>query len=351
MKFITPKQAAVKLKTSENTVIRLCESGRILGAEKLMDLWSIPERITVITDDRARIKRIRNNRIKLMILAVITILILAMIACVVVAAVGSSMKGNTPEEVLQQPSIEKFPQSFGKIKHSPPPEGQAAHQYEYLYPDMYSYTEDVQTDVPKSVYLTFDDGPSDRTLEILDTLKKHDIKATFFVIGKEAEKRPDVLKRILAEGHTIGIHSYNHNYTQIYASVEDYLDDFAKTFDYIYKTVGVKCNIFRFPGGSNTKHNKDIRAELTAEMKRRGFTYYDWNVSSDDVSNNECEPENITNNILSSLHSGTNSIVLMHDAKPKISTAQSLDATISGLLSQGYELYRLTNSVKPVQFT
>jgi len=159
-------------------------------------------------------------------------------------------------------------------------------EYQKLYPDMYTKLAKATKTESKTVYLTFDDGPSNRTVEILDILKKEDIKATFFIIGKEGEKEKDLLKRMADEGHSIGIHTYSHIYSSIYDSVENYLGDFNQTYQLIYDTTGMKPKIFRFPGGSINKYNAQDYEEIIAEMTRRGFTYYDWNASDGDANSN-----------------------------------------------------------------
>ena len=102
----------------------------------------------------------------------------------------------------------------------------------------------------------------------------------------KSERGQEILRRIAEEGHTIGIHTDSHQYRSIYASVEAYLEDFEKVFRKVYEITGVKPEIFRFPGGSVNGYNGAIYQELIAEMMRRGFSYYDWNVSSADATGN-----------------------------------------------------------------
>jgi len=128
----------------------------------------------------------------------------------------------------------------------------------------------------KICYLTFDDGPdAENTAYILDVLKEHNAKATFFVVYKDYKEERALYKRIAEEGHTIGVHTASHNYNKIYASVEDYLDDFERCSEQIESVTGVKPEIFRFPGGSVNSYNAGIYQEIIAEMVRRGYTYYD----------------------------------------------------------------------------
>lgn len=224
------------------------------------------------------------------------------------------------------------------------------YSYQSKYPELYCTTSQAKSNNDKVVYLTFDDGPSDLTITNLNILKAADVKATFFVVGAYAEKRKDILQRMVDEGHTIGIHTYSHVYRDIYSSVDSYLDDFAKTYDVIYEATGVAPSIFRFPGGSNTDFNEDIRDELITELNRRGFTYYDWNISSGDATSKNFTPNEIENNVLSTLNSNGESIVLMHDLDSKKSTSLALESMIENIKQQGYRLDKLDNTVEPIQF-
>src|SRR5699024_5238173 len=102
----------------------------------------------------------------------------------------------------------------------------------------------------KAVYLTFDDGPSENTGRILDILKQYNIKATFFVTGNNQE-HDDMIKRAFDEGHSIGLHTYTHDYASVYASEEAYFDDLKKISDLVESIIGQKSYLIRFPGGSS----------------------------------------------------------------------------------------------------
>jgi peptidoglycan/xylan/chitin deacetylase (PgdA/CDA1 family) len=202
----------------------------------------------------------------------------------------------------------------------------------------------------KLVYLTFDDGPSHTTSEILDILAEEKVHATFFVLGSTiTEEGEACLKKMVEEGHTIGIHTYSHNYKKIYSSVEDFLDDFYKVYHQIYEITGIKVNIFRFPWGSKNSYNKRIHDELVAEMERRGFTYYDWNVSAEDSVGNPTA-YGIKNNVLNNLDKFNSPIILMHDASINSLTADTLPDILDYILNQGYEFDTLDHR-KPYQFS
>ena len=128
---------------------------------------------------------------------------------------------------------------------------------------------------PKTMYLTFDDGPSEEnTAAVLDILKEYNIQATFFVVGENVRRHPEVARRIVEEGHTIGIHCNRHEYGELYESVDSYLADFREAHDAVYEVTGVEAKLFRFPGGSLNSYNKDVYEEIIAEMTEKGFIYF-----------------------------------------------------------------------------
>lgn len=225
--------------------------------------------------------------------------------------------------------------------------------YMELYPDLYAenppaaFKEDNGT-----VYLTFDDGPSDRTLDILEILDRYDIKATFFFSGGNGEKEQDIMKRAAEAGHTVGVHSISHDYEKVYANVESYLDDFYETYMSIYNATGIKPQIFRFPGGSINNYNRFTYMQIIAEMTRRGFVYYDWNVSGEDAVHG-ANWTSIYNNIISGIQSNTadRAIVLLHDSQSKEATVLVLEDVIDKLLADGYKFDKLDNTVNPATFT
>lgn len=222
-------------------------------------------------------------------------------------------------------------------------------EYQKLYPDMYVSLAEETKSVPKTVYLTFDDGPSSRTAEILDILKNEDIKATFFIIGKEGNKQKELLERIAEEGHTLGVHTYSHIYDSIYKSVESFLEDFSETYHLIYETTGVRPEVFRFPGGSVNTYNAQFYEEIISELTRRGFTYYDWNASSGDAVP-KATANTVLSNAIQSSAGKDRVILLMHDSIGKSYTVAALLGIIEYFRAQGYEFDRITNDVTPIAF-
>ena len=144
----------------------------------------------------------------------------------------------------------------------------------------------VNVSVPKgdmTAYLSFDDGPNIKyTEQILDVLKEYDIKATFFLLGKYIKMYPDLARRIKEEGHVIGCHSYDHNYSYLYASEENILADLDKWEAAAENALGAvpEWRLYRFPGGSLTA--KDNRGILKEALGYRGYRGYDWNALNND---------------------------------------------------------------------
>lgn len=221
--------------------------------------------------------------------------------------------------------------------------------YQSLYPDMCVEAPVLYRDMPKTVYLSFDDGPSSVTEKNLDILKEKQVPATFFVTGANSEANPDILCRIVAEGHTLGIHTYSHKYDDIYASVEAYLEDFYKIWNYVYETTGEKPTVFRFAGGSINAYNRGIYQDIVAEMLRRGFTYYDWNVSSGDASKNITALQ-ILHNVTDYIERHDSAVVLMHDREDNALTSSVLAEMIDSISASGYRFSRLRNDIRPVTF-
>ncbi len=199
---------------------------------------------------------------------------------------------------------------------------------------------------PKTMYLTFDDGPSEEnTAAVLDILKAHDIKATFFLVGENVERHPDMARRIVEEGHTVGIHCYRHDYKEVYASVDAYLEDFQKAYDVILETTGVEVQLYRFPGGSINSYNKEVYKDIIARMTEKGYIYFDWNASLEDAVKHSTPSKLVENGVKSTL--GRRKVVMLcHDIV--YNTTQCLEDLLDSLPE--YKMEPLTAEVKPVQF-
>lgn len=199
---------------------------------------------------------------------------------------------------------------------------------------------------PKTMYLTFDDGPSaENTNRVLDVLKERDIKATFFLIGENVRKHPEVAKRIVEEGHAIGIHCDNHDYDVIYASVENYVQDFETARQTVFEVTGLDVKIFRFPGGSINAHNKAVREEIITAMTEQGYIYFDWNASLEDAVR-DVSPEELVKTGVETTLGRKRVVMLAHDVV--YNTGIGLNDLLDSLPE--YKMMPLTEEVEPIQF-
>lgn len=184
----------------------------------------------------------------------------------------------------------------------------------------------------KVIYLTFDDGPSDRvTPKILDVLKKEKVPATFFIVGAQAEKRKDILKRIFAEGHSIGVHSYSHKYEDIYSSADALLDDIEKCNEVICSVTGKFTNIYRFPGGSF-----NVAPEFVEAVKNKGYKCVDWNASFRDSELKDITAGKLYTAALNTISNPNRIVMLAHDTTDKTETVEALKEVIRHFKKKGY---------------
>lgn len=218
--------------------------------------------------------------------------------------------------------------------------------YAALYPDMYVTTPASYNYEEGTIYLTFDDGPSQYTYGILDYLSRYKVKATWFVVPSRQEWCYKALKAISDAGHTVAVHSATHEYETIYASVEAYLEDFHEAWDIVREATGQTPQVFRFAGGSNNVYNVDTREAIIKEMTRRGFRFFDWNVDSGDVAG--ANWQQMYNSIPRDCHNVKRPVVLFHDTMQ--STLYVIEDVLKVLVNEGYKFDAIRNDTEPVQF-
>lgn len=201
----------------------------------------------------------------------------------------------------------------------------------------------------RKVYLTFDDGPSSNTGRILDILAEYNVKATFFVVGKEEEQYQSLYNRIVDEGHTLAMHSYSHKYYEIYQSKESYVEDLTKLQEFLYDTTGVWCRYCRFPGGSSNKVSKVDMHELIAYLDEQDMTYFDWNIVSGDATSDYISAGDIIRNCTRRLGEFDEAVILMHDAAEKDSTVEALPGLIEQIQAmENTEIVPITDDTEPI---
>ncbi len=184
----------------------------------------------------------------------------------------------------------------------------------------------------KCVYLTFDDGPSDRvTPKILDILQEENVKATFFIVGKMAERRKYIVERQFNEGHTIGVHSYSHEYADIYSSREKLIADIDRCNEIIKDITGQYSNVYRFPGGSFW-----VKKGLIDAVTEHGMRYVDWNASLRDAELVNAKPSELLNAAINTPANRDHIVMLAHDTTDKTSTVQALKSIIDYYKDKDY---------------
>ena len=193
----------------------------------------------------------------------------------------------------------------------------------------------------RTVYITFDDGPSMNTERILDILAERGAAATFFVTAQEEEREylARLINRIIDEGHSLGLHSLTHNFAEIYASPEAYLRDIDELRGLIEEISGYRPSIVRFPGGSSTINAApETIAAIQSELTRRGYIWYDWDICTEDSGANPRPAEAIARSIIEGvLEQGGGIIVLCHDNRTPTTTPDAIGIAIDALMPQGFK--------------
>ena len=201
----------------------------------------------------------------------------------------------------------------------------------------------------KRAFLTFDDGPSEVTNQILDTLKQEKVKATFFVLGSNVKALPNVVKRIYDEGHYIANHGYSHVYSKIYASPQTVLDEFNQCNDAVKEAIQVpeyNSHLFRFPGGLAGGKYATIKNEANELLKQNEVMHVDWNSLTGDAETNNLSIEFELQRLRETSEGKNSLIILMHDAQAKKTTADALPNIIAYLKEQGYKFESFYNIIK-----
>lgn len=195
----------------------------------------------------------------------------------------------------------------------------------------------------KWVCLTFDDGPSKTTPDVLAALNAAGVHGTFFVVATDYnEKYLPLLTEAAAAGHQIALHSASHEYSDIYQSSDAYWEDIALLKERIAPYVDVESiRYLRFPGGStNTVSRryggKGLMKQLKSEVEQKGWQWVDWNVCAEDAVGGHPSADTIYRNVVRETGQQTNCIVLMHDSASTRTTAEALPDIIQWYADNGY---------------
>ncbi len=254
---------------------------------------------------------------------------LLLIIIISIASVKSNSKKNIPTEPFSADSL-------------------------ILMPEPKQKNADILATIPnnngiKTAYLTFDDGPTTSvTPGILDILRRYDIKATFFMVGSLIESNPAIAYRVYSEGHTLANHSYQHNYSYLYESEENFMSELNKTYSLITSITDNENypKIFRFPGGGYNSGSYGEKKQLYKQvLQSQGYRYADWNALNGDSETTKPQADVLIERIKKSSKNKEDIVILMHDAAAKKVNLQALPATLDYLLSQGYVFDTLDNAL------
>lgn len=196
----------------------------------------------------------------------------------------------------------------------------------------------------KVVYLTFDDGPSRYTPEVLKILERYNCKATFFITGMNSSYRK-YISTAHDQGHTIGLHTYSHSYSKVYASTDAYFKDLEKVGQLAKDYIGFVPKYIRFPGGSSNavskKYTPGIMTKLTKMVEDKGYIYYDWNAENGDGYSKMSQSEMYRRATSST---AKKIMILMHDANGKQNTVDILPKVIEHYQKKGYTFKAIDDS-------
>lgn len=289
-------------------------------------------------------RRIRINRIKKVLVRInFTVLFILFAACIALLIRNIILS-------------ERIEQLNGKLRETEektetPPETEDESTYaEISTEDLSSVSVNPELVYEKIAYLTFDDGPSENTYNILDILDRYKVKATFFVNGKEGDASEERYREIVNRGHSIGLHSYTHDFGKVYESMESFSQDTERIHSYIQNITGVDTHLYRFPGGSSTTRTTHM-TEYIEYLQSTGYKYFDWNVSSGDAASVSPDAAAIVENVMNGVTGHNRVIVLMHDSAAKNTTVEALPTIIENLISEGYEILPIVETTTPVHHT
>jgi peptidoglycan-N-acetylglucosamine deacetylase len=264
---------------------------------------------------------------------------------------SDSMDGEQASDPSQSPRIPVSDPQSGPSPQPAPPGTPIRPFYELAgspptAPGLAMKFRNFKTEPAKIAYLTIDDGPSDNTVRILKILKDEEVRATFFVIGRQVERYPELLKQEYEQGNAIGNHTYSHNYAEIYKDPDAYMANIKKNEELIYNLVGIRPKIIRTPGGTQGHFHISYYNAVDAQ----DYLVYDWNVSTGDAAAPLVPAKQIVANVMNQVPGKNRVIILMHDAPGKTTTPDALPQIIQFLKKQGYEFGVLTPEVAPILF-
>ena len=198
-------------------------------------------------------------------------------------------------------------------------------------------------------FLTFDCIPNENTNVILDALKELNVKATFFVTGDDSEEAKAIYRRIVNEGHTLGMLSYSNSYSKIYSSTDSFLEDMQKLQDYLREVTGVTCKYYRFLGGSFNEISDLNMAEFVHVLNENQIVYYDWNVNAGDTGANYTV-DDVVMNVTQGVSHYKNSVIRLHDSDHNQKTTEAITTLVNALKEADVDVLPIDESTYKVQY-
>lgn len=300
---------------------------------------------------RQREIRRRRQRIQRMRAAVLACLIIGVIA--VIASCNREPKKENAKAVekVKLMTYDSEPEQSIENEHfvyTEPTECPARHENGERFDRLATAKENPR----KVCYLTFDDGPNNSiTPQVLDVLRRYDVKATFFMVGTLIESNSDMARRVYEEGHLLANHSYSHNYKNIYASTESFMTEIEKTEDLIKDVLDSEDEYFplvRFPGGSyNAGSYKEVKQTIKERLNEESFYYCDWNSLNGDAEGAKKDADGLFEYFKKNTNTEKTAVVLMHDTVTKQATVDCLPRLIEYMRSKGYVFLRLDEEAAP----
>lgn len=264
------------------------------------------------------------------------------------AQIAKSETNTTPTTINNNTSTTNTTETQSKTTETKPNENKT--QTNKISENKTTESKTTTTNEKSIAYLTFDDGPSSITHSVLDILKKYNVKATFFVINSGNYNKA-TLQREVNEGHTIGLHAYDHNYAIAYKDDNSYLDGIDKLRAKVKADTGFDSHYIRFPGGSSNtiskRYSKGIMSRITKTAKQRGYKYYDWNVDDDDAGRARTA-DDCYNNVIKELRPNRSNIVLMHDFGTNKKILEALPRIIEYCQKNGYKMLPIDDNTPEI---
>lgn len=278
----------------------------------------------------------------------IVLLIILSLILVVLVAINISKMINS-YKVYKQYEAQIIALKEEEIRHQEELEAQRQAKLPKLTDEGRKNIENIYHSDEKQAFLTFDDGPSSVTPRILDTLKQQNVKATFFVLGSNVKKKPDLVKRMYDEGHFIANHGYSHVYSKIYSSPQAVLDEYNSCNEEIRKAIGeneYNSHLFRFPGGITGGPYADLKCQANDLLMQNNIVHVDWNALNGDAETNNLSVDFEIQRLNETIENKNSIVILMHDSPLKSVTADALPQIIETLRNQGYEFKNFYEIIK-----